>query len=330
MRLSKELNSKLASYFIDRLHCIIHSTGWLRQGTCPECAKSKKFGINLHVNRTNCFSCGYHPRPLQLLIKLEHLTTYNDAIHFLNGFAGADYLEIPMPMLEERKVNLPESFTLLSLGQGPNANRARNYMASRGYDIEELTFRGVGYCVSGPYAYRIIIPFYAKGELIYFNARQFIELGSKHKNPGKEEFGIGKSQLIYNIDALHRYQTVYMVESATNALTLGDNTIAFGGKRISDYQLSKVLDSPVKRCVLIWDPDATWEAYRVALQICQYKQVKVVEMPWEYKKKFNPDVNDIGKSGTLNIIKGFKYMSYSELYKKFIKLPRPEFHDPVT
>lgn len=333
MKLTRELQSKLASYFIERLRCVIHSTGWLRQGTCPECGKDKKFGINLGMNRTNCFSCAYHPPPLQLLIKLENLNTYNDAINFLHVFDGADYLDIPMPMLEEREVKLPESFTLLSLGSGPNANRARNYMANRGYDVDDLTLRGVGYCTAGPYAYRIIIPYYAKGQLVYFNARQFVDVGPKHKNPGKEEFGIGKSQLIYNVDALNRYQTIYMVESATNALTLGDHTISFGGKMVSDYQLSVVLNSPAKRCVLIWDPDAVWEAYRVALKICEHKQVKVVELPWEARnwkgeKKFNPDVNDLGKPKTLSIMKKFEYLNYSALYKKFIKLPKPEFHEP--
>ena len=36
----------------------VYRRGWLK-GDCPECGKDKKYGVNIALNRTNCFSCGY-------------------------------------------------------------------------------------------------------------------------------------------------------------------------------------------------------------------------------------------------------------------------------
>lgn len=322
------MRAKMVSYFVDKLGVVPHNTGWLRQGLCPQCSKDKKFGINLFLNRTNCFSCGYHPVPLYLVMKLENLDTYTQVFKFLDAFEGAEYLEIAMPVLEEKKVKLPESFRLLSFGEGSVARMARNYMKKRGYSIDKLTMKGVGYCTKGEYAYRIIIPFYAQGKIIYFNARQFIEVGSKHKNPPITEFGIGKNLIIYNVDALSVYEKIYMVESATNALTLGDNACAFGGKLASVYQLSKVIQSPVKYVVILWDPDAYWEALKMALQLVPYKKVKVVKLPMKYKGKSKPDVNDLGRKKTLEFVKKYTYMNYSQLFNLYIQEPIPIYHLP--
>lgn len=325
-----EVVNKLSNYFMQKLNVVPHRTGWLRQGLCPSCGKEKKYGINVWMNRSNCFSCGYHPTPLNLLMKLEDLNTLNEAYSFLNVFEGAEYLETKMPVIEQKEVVLPESFTLLSLGNDRYGKIARNYMRERGYDIDTLTMKGVGYCTTGDYAFRIIIPFYERGKLVYFNARQFIMISTKHKNPSMDEFGIGKAQIIYNVDALHLYSRVFILESATNCLTLGDTAIGTGGKIMSEYQRSKILRSPCKKVIIILDPDAHWEAYQTALQLVGHKQVKVVELPDVYKGKKNPDVNDIGRKKTMELVKKTEYMKYGQLYQRFIKQNKPIHRMPTA
>lgn len=327
---NRQLMGKLVSYFKGKLGVTPHATGWLRQGQCPECGKEKKFGINLWLNRSNCFSCSYHPKPLDLIIKLEGLSTYNEVYSLLEAFEGVEYLETNLPILKEKPATLPESFRLLSLGQSYVANMARSYMRKRGYNITSLTLKGVGYCVKGPYAFRIIIPFYEKGRLIYFNARQFIEVGEKHKNPSKTEFGIGKSLIIYNKDALYLYNTAYLTESVTNALTMGDRGFAVGGKLVSEYQMGAIINSPCKRIVILLDPDAYWEALHTGLQLVKHKQIKVVKFPMSYKGKEKPDVNDLGKKFVLSLIKQTPWQSYKELYKLFLITPKPLHKLPVA
>lgn len=333
MKITRELSGRVASYFKQKLRVRPHKTGWLRQGTCPSCGREKKFGVNPILNRTNCFVCGFHPRPLELIIQLEGLSTYNEVYSFLNAFEHASYLETPLEFLAEKEVQLPESYTLLSFGDSNMAKLARRYIQKRGYDVMNLTLRGVGYCTTGPYRGRIIIPYYEAGKLIYFNARQFINLeGGAHKNPGIEEVAMGKSMVMYNVDALHIYETCYLLESATNALTMGNRGFSTGGKLLSSYQLSKILKSPCKNIIILFDPDAHWEALKTGLDLVGHKRVKVVLLPKKLKPRSDKflDVNDYGKKMTLEFIKNNPYLSYSEIFSLFLKEPKPLHRLPAA
>lgn len=285
-----------------------YNKGWLK-GDCPLCAKNQKFGVNILQNRTNCFACGVHLKPLDLIIELEGLKTRNEVLLLLNTFQDVDFLENRVEELIQKPVSLPPDFKLLIFGNNLVGKSARKFMSRRGFDIKELSLQGIGYCSKGDYRFRIIIPFYQKGKLIYFNARQFIDIGAKFKNPPIELFGIGKSLLIYNVDALWVYNKIYIVESATNALTLGPKAIGMGGKKLSAYQISMILKSPCKYVIILLDPDAWLEAINLALRLCNHKQVKLIKLPPE------KDVNDIGKKATLKLIKETPYSKYYDFYK---------------
>lgn len=318
MRLNSDINGRLISYFIQKLGVKPHGTGWYRQGLCPSCGKDKKFGMNIQQDRTNCFSCGYHPKPLKLVIELEGLTTYTEAFNFLSAFESAAYLETPTKFLEEKVGKLPDGYKLITLGESRIGRMARRYMEGRGFDLDELELKGVGYCVEGKYYGRIIIPFYEAGKMIYFNARQFMEISDdKFKNPGMDEFGIGKSLLMYNSDCLHLYRRTHLMESAMNCLTWGDDAFGIGGKIASNYQVTKVLSSPCKEVIILLDPDAYWEALALGLRISHHRKVKVVKLP---NKK---DVNDLGRKKTLKFVNDTPWMTYKEIYKVYLSVPRP-------
>ena len=71
--------------------------GWMK-GDCPDCGKVDKFGINLSMNRTNCFYCGYHPNPITVIMNYENLSNYSDVIKIINGFEGLTQYE---PLVEK-------------------------------------------------------------------------------------------------------------------------------------------------------------------------------------------------------------------------------------
>lgn len=320
---------KLSAYFKQKLGVRQHKTGWLRQGVCPSCGKQKKYGVNISINRTNCFSCGYNKKPLDLLMILEGIQTFTEAYNFLDAFEGADYLETPIEFLKETAGDFPESYKLIILGKSTMGDIARRYLKNRGYDVTKLAMNGVGYCTRGRYEGRIIIPYYEAGKLIYINARQFIDLGGpKHKNPEIEEYGIGKSMVIYNVDCLNIYRSCYLLESATNALTLGERAFSIGGKMISNYQLTKVLKSPCKTIIIILDPDARWEAINLAIQIIQHKGVRLVMLPMILKPGTDKymDVNDWGKKSKrklMGFIRETGYITQSELFQMLYSEERP-------
>ena len=81
------------------------------------------------------------------------------------------------------------------------------------------------------------------------------------------------------------------------------------GKAISRYQLNELIKSPVKRFIILLDPDAISYAIDLALKLVNFKKVKVVQLP-EGK-----DVNDLNKKNTLNLVYKTRYQGYKDLIK---------------
>lgn len=306
--LNKPMRSKLYSYAIKRLGLREYRRGWLK-GTCPDCNRHDKFGINLSQNRTNCFVCGFHPSPVRLVMDLEGLSDFQETWIYLKAYEGREYLEPVVERIERIDTILPDGFKSLILGDSRVAIAARDYVNGRGFDSEEMAYKGWGYGIRGKYFGYIIIPFYIGGKLIYFNGRRFIGAGPKYLNPEIEDFGIGKSLIMYNIDALALYETVYLMEGVFNAQTLGDQGVATGGKKISHYQVSMLIKSDVENVIILLDPDAMEDAVRVGLELAYHKNIKLIELPEDQ------DVNDIGQKKTLRYVDKAEWLSYNNLLK---------------
>lgn len=306
--MSKNIKNKLYHYFMKKLGSYNYRRGWIKSD-CPSCGKHK-FSIHLGLNRSNCFSCTYNPKPLELLMKLENITEFNQVSAILNDVSGIEYIE---PTLEPYQLKtdtiLPEHYVNISRGNNRFGKVARAYLEGRGFNIRRLSRVGWGYCTKGKYMGYIIMPFYLNNKLIYFNARKYIGSGPKFNNPDVEDFGLGKSFIIYNSDALKIYKTIYLVESVTNSETIGENAIATGGKKVSNYQLNAILKSPVERVIIGLDDDAIDDAIKIALRLVDYKKVKIMMMP-EGK-----DINNIGRDKSLLIAQRSRYLDYRGLIK---------------
>ena len=151
---------RLHQYFTVKLGAFDYRRGW-QKCDCPYCGGKQKFGINLSTNRTNCFKCGEHPTPINLVLYLEHLDTYAEAYHLIQSntkYEGYVFKEEKVELKEHKSLYLPEGFKLLNQGTSQLAQSARNYMRGRGFDIDELSKFGWGYGTSGKYFGYIIIP----------------------------------------------------------------------------------------------------------------------------------------------------------------------------
>lgn len=314
-QISNHLKSRLHKYFEIKLQAFDYRHGWMKS-RCPFCGKEMKFGINLGLNRTNCFRCGEHPSAVDLVMYLEGLEKYTDVVRFLENeqFSGYVFKEEAFELKGRKELYLPEGFKLLNQGTSTLAKSARAYVKRRGFDIDTVSKMGWGYGTKGKYFGYLIIPFHEKGQLTYFNARLFIGNGPRYNNPDTSESGLGKSFIIYNKDALEMYKTVFICEGAINAQTMGERGIASGGKAISRYQINEIIKSPVERIIILFDPDAKHNAIDLALKLVQYKKVKVVFLP-EGK-----DVNDLGRKETLRRIYQVHYQNYQELLQLKMQL----------
>lgn len=309
---TKSIKGKLYNYFNQRLRLNRSTRGWLR-GDCTECGGKNTLGIHIEKRTVHCFRCDVHFNALEYLMKLQNFTTYQEVYKFLSIQQEYEaYEETTYSRPELKPVNLPDSFRLLNMGDDTYGRAARHYMKKRGFKIEELVLQGIGYCDEGKYEGYIVFPFYRNGNLIYFQTRKFMDFGPKMKNPDLEEFGIGKTQLLYNIDSLFIYNKIRIFESITNCLTMGNNTVGILGKSISDWQFAQILSSPCEKLSLILDPDAWVKSLELGLRFAPYKKVKLVKLPED------KDANDLGKKKTLQFEKAAKYMTYSEIYKLWL------------
>jgi DNA primase len=313
-RLTKEFKGKLHRYFQIKVGARDYRHGWMKS-RCPYCGREGKFGINLSLNRCNCFRCGEHPSPINLVMYLEHVDTFQEVTKILSNsqYEGYIFKEEKLELKEQKPMILPDGFKSILFGNSQLAKAARNYVKKRGFDLQKVAMAGWGYGTKGKYFGYLIIPFHQHGELVYFNARLFMGNGPKYNNPDTTESGLGKSFIIYNKDALDIYRTVFICEGAINAETMGERGIASGGKAISRYQINEIIKSPVERVIILFDPDAKDRAIDLALKLVNFKKVKVIFLPE------GTDCNDLGRKRTLSHVYKVHYQSYQELFKLKLK-----------
>lgn len=309
MKITNRFKSQLKTYFVKRLGAWDYKHGWMRIPVCPYCHRVEKLGVNLSLYRCNCFRCNAQPSPAQLIMDIEGFDNYGELLHFLNkgDFNDLEFKEEKIELAEKKDVYLPEGFINIKFGKSQLARSIRNYAIHRGFDIDQLSSQGVGYCNKGNLFGYLIIPFFYGNELRYYNARNVLGSGPRYSNPNKDTTGLGKEFIIYNHDALEMYNKVFICEGAFNALTMGNNAIATMGKSISAYQVNELIKSPVERFIILLDPDAKAYAINLALKLVAYKKVKVVYLP------DGKDCNDLGKNKVLSYVYKYHYQDYQEL-----------------
>ena len=122
--LNKLAKNKLYEYVTKKLGMKIYRRGWLK-GTCPSCGRLEKYGVNLGMNRTNCFVCGYHPTPIMLVVGQENLSSVKDAWLYPKTYDGLEYLEPVIERIENTNVILPEGYVNLKFGDSKLAKIVR-------------------------------------------------------------------------------------------------------------------------------------------------------------------------------------------------------------
>lgn len=313
MQLTKEITSKLKLYFKARFNLRDVPKGWIR-GNCPTCGKQNSFGIHVELNKSNCFSCGYKKKPIQIIREFDDVRSDAEVMTMLNSSYGIDLgLFAEKEEHEYTGLKLPESYLPITIGNSKVANIARKMLRERGFNIRTLSMMGVGYCTKGPYKFRIIFPYYCKGELVYFQARDIFDIGPKFTNPMSEEVGVGKQTIIYNEDALDIYKKVWLFESPTNCLTIGLRATGYLGKNLSPYQISRVIDSKAEKIVIGLDDDAYAIALKLGIKLSRYKKVKVLKFPKDL------DANALGKKKTILLEKNTPYKTTFELQKELVE-----------
>lgn len=214
----------------------------------------------------HCWSCSWGGGPVKLVMKVLDMT-YSQAVewletNFVQGQQDDDFLYKTSMDSKSAKdeiqkktqvyVDLPKEFMPLVEG-----NKYYDYAISRGLTPQLIKEFGLGYCSSGFYVARMIVPVRMKDRQVTFFARSIIRNINKKK---KSLYPKGPlvSLLLWPYDRLD-FNLIYaiIVEGPLDALRLISlgykNVLCIFGNRISEEQ-SKLL-KPFKHIILIPDAD---------------------------------------------------------------------------
>ncbi len=228
---------------------------------CPFCHHNKKkLEVNVISQYWHCWVCNAAGRKLTILFR--KLNVERSKISKLIGLLEdvehrPNFTTTLTPVL-----NLPESFRpLWKFDKGaPEYRNAVFYLQNRGLTIYDILKYRIGYCDSGPYSGKIVIPsFDANGSLNYFVSRAYYEDDVwKHKNPKVSKDIVGfELHINWNMP-------IVLVEGAFDAIAIKRNVIPLFGKTISNTLKKRIVEKGVKEIVICLDKDAKKQAIEAA------------------------------------------------------------------
>jgi DNA primase len=247
---------------------------------CPICDEDRHKG-NLEVNYFEhvykCWSCGDENGthgPLGKLIDVWGNKKQRKVYNLLQP-------ENHKP--KEKRVNklrLPQGFTLFKDSSlvYPVRRQAYNYLKQRGITDDIIEKYGIGFCDSGVFSGRIIVPSYdSKDELTYFIARSWDpNTRAKYKNPEAE-----KDIIIFNESLIDWSKDIYLCEGVFDSFFL-PNSIAMLGKHMSELLLNTLYEKAKGDIIIAIDGDAYKDAVRLYEELnggVLYGKIKVLKLP---------------------------------------------------
>lgn len=239
--------------------------------SCPSCKHRKlKFSVNLDKNAYKCWICDYRGRNLRRVVrrfgsytelqKWDQITNRTDLERFSELFMEPEHRE------ETQKLELPQEFVSLCALKIPATGRyAMRYLQKRGVGYADILKWKIGYCFSGEYKNRIIIPsFDDEGNISYFVARSYNGDSYKYKNPRvSKNITFNELYVDWNSDLI-------IVEGIFDALVAGNAVPILGSTLRPDSKLIREIvrhDTPI---YLALDPDARAKENKIIKTLLKY------------------------------------------------------------
>ena len=245
---------------------------------CPFCNHRKpKLEINMHTNEEGknpweCWVCQTKGRTIRSL--LYQLKTPKDQaseiLKYVQRGGTVEYKQLSI-------IELPKEFQLLYNASTTSvvANLVKKYLYERGFTDNDFIKYGIGYCTSGEYGGRVIIPSYSESNsLNYFVARSYDGNYFKYKNPEVSK------DVIFFENLINWNTPIILCEGVFDAIAIRRNAIPLLGKSITDSLYKKLITSKVTDIYVALDTDARDKALTISEKLLnQGKRVFLVDLP---------------------------------------------------
>ena len=244
---------------------------------CPKCNHQKpKLEVNLHTdengqNPFECWVCGFKGRTIKSLLKQLQVPA-EQAYEILKYVRKGDEIGYAPTSV----VELPKEFQSLYNASTTSiiANKVKRYLYKRGFTDRDFLKYNIGYCTSGEYTGRVIVPSYGENnQLNFFVARTFEDAYHKYRNPECSKDIIGFENLI------NWSQPIILVEGVFDAIAVKRNAVPILGKTLSKALIKKIVSSTVEDIYVALDKDALKKALSYTEQFLNMgKRVYLVDM----------------------------------------------------
>lgn len=280
---------------------------------CPFCHHhKKKLQINLKTQQWHCWVCDAKGKRIQRLLKRLHVD--NRKLKKIYEVYGDDYIVYSKDTEEEQvELRLPNEFqSLLKVPKGkinPLYRKVLDYAKSRNLSKEDIRKYNIGYCDSGHYANRIIIPSYdSDNRLNYFIARSvFTEEKFKYKNPP-----VSKNVIMFE-NQINWDEPITLVEGVFDAMAVKRNVIPLLGKFIPKKLNENIYKKGVSSINILLDEDAQDQALYYTMQF-QNQGIKTKNIVPSEK-----DASDMGFTEVNNKLKESKKTGFGDIISQKLK-----------
>ena len=264
----------------------------------PACGKEQKLWVlttdkadGMRAGSWICYYCGEGGKDVLGLIqriedvdKIEAVATLTS--YQRDGKPLADLRELVMQTLDgvqetevwddkpAAPVPLPSEFVPGSLEVTLPA-----YFEQRGLTRKKVMRYNLGWCSSGYFKDRMIIPVTMHDQHQFFVARYM-----KVKPPtGVKKVlypkGAKTGRTLFNYDRARHCDQIVIVESVLDAIAVGKSAVASFGTSFSQYQLELLMHTAATEIVIMWDADAIVKAHELAQRLAEFWSLRVVELP---------------------------------------------------
>ena len=276
---------------------------------CPFCKHRKpKLEINLvpttkNENPWHCWACDAKGKTISTLFK--GLKVEGSRYTELNSILGTTYKTDRIEL--NNNIEIPKEYIPLWGITNPTltVRRALSYLKQRGITPIDVLKYQMGYCETGKYANKIIIPNYnSEGKLDYFIARSFeADPFRKYDAPSADKNNIIGFENLINWDL-----PVILCEGAFDAIAIKRNAIPLYGKTMSKKLTKRLLNNDVKNIYLALDSDALKSTLKIAGDILQSgKELHVIKLDGK-------DPSDMGFEHFTELVQQSQEFTFSDLF----------------
>lgn len=264
---------------------------------CPFCGGSEKLWVNRDTSKWVCYKCGVGGGPVHLVRQVLGIG-WTEAKRIVVG----DGTPVSQPLSAvvrkyldaERRyqsgdvqkddppaVALPDEY-IPCWDPQTRMIRIPEYLRSRGIGVRMSQVYGLGYCLSGPYAGRVICPATVGGVLRTFQARTMIDSEPKYRNPPDN----ARSQVFWGYDQAVGAKTWVGVEGSFDVMGVvraGLTAVGGMGKRFTPFHGASLATAGVERFIFLMDPDAKSDVLASAMVVSEWvPEVLQAHLPTQY------------------------------------------------